>query len=60
MVADALVLGDERFVPRDDKRSNYHMTGRDVVAAPIPEPNVHPVPTEGVSPEVAAVKYRPS
>ena len=50
--------GDERFVPRDDKRSNYHMT-RDAMLsrAPIPEANVHPVPTEGVTPEVAAAKY---
>jgi 6-phosphogluconolactonase len=43
--------GDERFVPHDDKRSNYHMT-RDVMLsrAPIPAANVHPVPTEGITP----------
>jgi 6-phosphogluconolactonase len=50
--------GDERFVPHDDKRSNYHMT-RDVMLsrAPIPAANVHPVPTEGITPEAGAAAY---
>lgn len=40
-------FGDERFVPSDDKRSNYKMA-RDALlsAAPIPPGHVHPIPTD--------------
>jgi 6-phosphogluconolactonase len=40
-------FGDERFVPSDDKRSNYRMA-RDALlaAAPIPAGHVHPIPTD--------------
>ena len=50
--------GDERFVPHDDALSNYRMV-RDALLsrAPIPLINVHPIPTEGVSPEAAAAAY---
>lgn len=50
--------GDERFVPHTDKRSNYNMTKAAMLArAPIPEANIHPVPTEGITPEAAAAQY---
>jgi len=50
--------GDERFVPRDDAMSNYRMVREALLSrAPIPAVNIHPVPTEGVSPEAAASAY---
>jgi 6-phosphogluconolactonase len=50
--------GDERFVPPDDKLSNYRMVREALLShAPIPATNIHPVPTEGVSPETAALAY---
>jgi len=50
--------GDERFVPCTDSRSNYGMA-RDTLLAgvPIPTQNVHPIPTEGMNAEAAAVAY---
>src|SRR5215467_827910 len=53
-----LFWGDERFVPRDDKSSNYRMV-RDAMLsrAPIPAANIHPVQTEGLTPEAAASDY---
>lgn len=50
--------GDERFVPHDDALSNYGMA-RDTLLSrvSIPAANIHPVPTEGVSPEAAASAY---
>jgi 6-phosphogluconolactonase len=50
--------GDERFVPRDDPLSNYRMVREVLLSrAPIPAINIHPIPTEGVSPEAAALAY---
>jgi 6-phosphogluconolactonase len=50
--------GDERFVPRDDALSNYRMVREALLSrAPIPANNIHPIPTEGVSPEAAASAY---
>jgi 6-phosphogluconolactonase len=50
--------GDERFVPHDDALSNYRMVREAMLAhAAIPPANVHPVPTESVSPEAAASAY---
>lgn len=50
--------GDERFVPRDDARSNYRMVEEALLSrAPIPAANIHPVPTEGMSPDEAARIY---
>ena len=49
--------GDERFVPPSDPRSNYRMA-LDAMLHRAPSGNVHPVPTEGISPEQAAVRYQ--
>jgi 6-phosphogluconolactonase len=50
--------GDERFVPHDDALSNYRMVREALLSrAPIPAINIHPIPTEGVSPEAAASAY---
>ena len=50
--------GDERFVPHDDALSNYRMVREALLSrAPIPAINIHPIPTEGISPEKAAAAY---
>jgi 6-phosphogluconolactonase len=50
--------GDERFVPHDDPASNYRMAREALLSRmPIPGGNIHPIPTEGVSPEQAADAY---
>jgi 6-phosphogluconolactonase len=50
--------GDERFVPHDDLESNYRMAREALLSrVPIPAENIHPVPTEGLSPEQAAADY---
>ncbi|AGK56919.1 6-phosphogluconolactonase [Hyphomicrobium denitrificans 1NES1] len=50
--------GDERFVPHDDARSNYRMVREALLSrVPIPAVNVHPIPTEGITPESAASAY---
>jgi 6-phosphogluconolactonase len=50
--------GDERFVPHDDALSNYRMVREALLSrVPIPAVNIHPIPTEGVSPEAAAFAY---
>jgi 6-phosphogluconolactonase len=50
--------GDERFVSHGDARSNYRMADEALLAhVPIPRSNVHPVPTEGMTPEDAAREY---
>ena len=50
--------GDERFVPRDDVLSNYRMVREAMLSrVPIPATNIHAIPTEGVTPEAAAVAY---
>ena len=39
--------GDERYVPANDPLSNYRMTKETLLShVPIPEANVHPVPTD--------------
>jgi 6-phosphogluconolactonase len=51
-------LGDERFVPHMDERSNYRMATRALLShVPIAEANVYPVPTSGMSPADAAHAY---
>jgi 6-phosphogluconolactonase len=50
--------GDERFVPHDDPESNYHMVREAMLAdAPVPPANIHPVTTEGLTPDEAARSY---
>jgi 6-phosphogluconolactonase len=50
--------GDERFVSHDDTLSNYRMVREALLShAPIPATNIHPIPTEGVTPDVAASAY---
>jgi 6-phosphogluconolactonase len=50
--------GDERFVPPDHPESNYRMVREAMLArAPVPPGNVHPVPTQGLTPEQSAVSY---
>jgi 6-phosphogluconolactonase len=50
--------GDERYVPYSHPDSNYGMTKRlwlDLV--PIPAANIHPMPTDLASPDLAAAEY---
>jgi 6-phosphogluconolactonase len=50
--------GDERVVPHDNELSNYRMVREAMLSrAPIPAANIHPVPTEGVSPDATATLY---
>ena len=50
--------GDERYVPADDRESNYRMTDQALLQhVPVPEENIHPVPTEISPPEDAAEAY---
>lgn len=54
-----LFLGDERFVPADDKNSNFHMIRNNLLAyIHIPPKNVHPVPTGVKNAAVAAEEYK--
>jgi 6-phosphogluconolactonase len=50
--------GDERFVPHDHPDSNYRMA-RDALLSHVPVPghNIHPIQTERLSAERAAVAY---
>ncbi|MBN8920462.1 MAG: 6-phosphogluconolactonase [Rhizobiales bacterium] len=49
---------DERFVPHEHRDSNYGMA-RDAFLSrvPVPADNIHAIPTEGISPEQAAIAY---
>jgi 6-phosphogluconolactonase len=52
-----LFWGDERFVPPDDHESNYGMTRATLLSkVPVPDTNIHPIPTDG-TPEDAAARY---
>lgn len=51
-------FGDERFVPQDHPDNNYRMAREAMLAkVPIPEENVHAVPTSGDDPQAAASAY---
>ena len=53
-----LYWGDERFVPPDDKDSNYRMTREAMLdVAPIPPANIHPVQTVGLDADASAAAY---
>lgn len=50
--------GDERFVPHDSPESNYRMVQEAMLSrVSVPAANVHPIPTEGLTPEEAAHSY---
>jgi 6-phosphogluconolactonase len=50
--------GDERFVPPDDKNSNFRMVREALLSkAPIPPANIHAIPTQGQTPGDAARAY---
>jgi 6-phosphogluconolactonase len=50
--------GDERFVPHGDLDSNYRLAREALLSrAPVPNANIHAIPTEGLSPEQAAAAY---
>lgn len=50
--------GDERFVPADHPDSNYRMTKLAMLdAAHVPDANVHRIPTDRPTAEVAAADY---
>jgi len=51
-----LFFGDERFVPRDDERSNFAMTQRSLLGRAAGAA-VYPVPTESATPADAASAY---
>lgn len=51
-------FGDERVVPHDSGRSNYHMVREALFDhAPVPSENIHPVPTESGNADTAAAAY---
>lgn len=50
-------IGDERFVSEDDPRNNMAMARRIFLDRCVPPANVHPVPTDGASPDAAARRY---
>lgn len=51
--------GDERFVPHDDPASNYRMAYDALFSCvPISKDHLHPIPTEGLSPQQAASSYQ--
>jgi 6-phosphogluconolactonase len=53
-----LFWGDERYVPADDRDSNYRMTAEALLRhVPVPPGNIHRVPTEISPPENAAKSY---
>jgi 6-phosphogluconolactonase len=53
-----LFWGDERFVPRDHKDSNFRMAREALIDhVPIPAAQVHPIPTSSGTPEEAAALY---
>jgi 6-phosphogluconolactonase len=53
-----LYMGDERFVPPGDPRSNYRMIKEAMLdSLPILEKNVFPMPTGLYTPEQAAISY---
>lgn len=53
-----IFLVDERFVPETDNDSNYRMIRETLLKdVPLPPAHIHPIPTEGTDPSLAAQRY---
>src|SRR5262245_23050815 len=53
-----LFFGDERFVPPDDPRSNFHLAKRTLLGhVPLPPGQLWPIPTDVPGPAVSATTY---
>jgi 6-phosphogluconolactonase/glucosamine-6-phosphate isomerase/deaminase len=50
-------IGDERFVRSNNPLNNMVMARRIVLERRAPAPNIHPIPTDVASPNVAAARY---
>ncbi|HLZ01333.1 MAG TPA: 6-phosphogluconolactonase [Bradyrhizobium sp.] len=50
-------IGDERFVPSSDSRNNMAVAGATFLDRFAPAANIHPIPTDLVSPGDAAARY---
>src|SRR5438105_4588882 len=51
-------FGDERWVPRTSKESNYRLANEELFKkVGIAPANVFPMPTKGISPDEAAAQY---
>jgi 6-phosphogluconolactonase len=51
--------GDERFVPHHDSASNYRMASDALFSrVQVAEDHIHAIPTQGLSPQQAAVAYQ--
>jgi 6-phosphogluconolactonase len=51
-------LVDERFVPLEHNDSNYRMLKETLLDhIPIPQGNIHPIPTERLTPQTSAMAY---
>jgi len=50
-------IGDERFVRSNNPLNNMAMARRIVLERRAPAPNIHPIPTDVASPNVAAARY---
>ena len=54
----SIFFGDERFVPHEDSQSNYRMAFETLLSlVPIPDRNIHPIPTDQPDPMKAAEAY---
>jgi 6-phosphogluconolactonase len=51
-------IGDERFVPADDKLNNMAAARRAVLDARAPAGNIHPIPTDAADFDAAALRYQ--
>ncbi len=53
-----IFLVDERFVPYEDKESNYNMINQTLLRhVKIPKENIHPISTKEDTPQASAIKY---
>ncbi len=50
-------IGDERFVPASDGRNNMATARKIFLDALAPASNIHPIPTDGASPDESAARY---